>query len=89
MQIVCIKNDHLNKKEKEKEYGCVCPNCKSVFIFNDKDITRPRTINYKNKDCSVKCPNPYCNNHITMDSDAITFFTKDFDQVNFKMKHDE
>lgn len=51
MEIISIKNNH----KKVKEYGCVCPNCETSFIFNQNEInTHPDLIDY------IRCPNEEC-----------------------------
>ena len=81
---VLIKNNK-NLQTNKTEYGCVCPSCESVFIFDDSDIIRTRCINYEEKDCNVKCP--ICCKYITINK-CIKFKSLD-DKMIFKHKYDE
>lgn len=65
MEVLQKNNSNLTNTKKITEYGGVCPNCESVFIFDDTDIIRPRCVNYKEKDCKVICP--VCNQYISVD----------------------
>lgn len=87
MQVLVHKNEHLEEKTSIQEYGCECPNCGTVFIFDITEVSKPRMLNYKDIDCSIKCPN--CNNFIKLNNRGITKFKNDDDKINFKMKHDE
>ena len=71
-------------KNNNKEYGCVCPNCNTVFIFNNKDITRPKMINSTKHDCYVECPNKLCKINLRLDAKFITEFTEKFTKDDFK-----
>lgn len=33
MNILAMHNDHIKKSKPEREYGCVCNKCGTVFIF--------------------------------------------------------
>lgn len=37
MEIIQIKNNHLYKDGGEKEYGCICKNCGTKFIFQEHE----------------------------------------------------
>ena len=89
MDIIVKKNEHLKDRIDYKEFGCVCPNCGTVFIFDDKDVVKPRMINYTKHDCAVVCPNEMCHMNFALDSKFIIEFTKDFSKQDFKMKYDE
>ena len=45
---ILVKNNK-NLQTNKTEYGCVCPSCESVFIFDDWDIIRPQCINHERK----------------------------------------
>ena len=81
---VVVKNNK-NLQTNKTEYGCVCPSCESVFIFDDSDIIRPRCINYEEKNCNVNCP--ICGKYITIDK-CIEFKSLD-DKMIFKHIYDE
>lgn len=81
---ILIKNNK-NSQTNKTEYGCVCPSCESVFIFDDSDINRPRCINYEEKNCNVNCP--ICGKYITIDK-CIEFKSLD-DKMIFKHIYDE
>lgn len=85
MKTLVIKNDHINKNKKQ-EYGCECFNCKSVFIFDDTDITRTRDL-YSTP--YVKCPNKDCNAQILLSNTCVQKFKNDSDKYEFELKHDE
>ena len=55
MEILKIKNNHL-KYEPEKEYGCICKNCGTVFIIKESEAI------YVNNCFPVfaECPNVKC-----------------------------
>ena len=46
MNILAMHNDHIKKSKPEREYGCVCNKCGTVFIFKRSEACIPR------------CPNP-------------------------------
>ena len=81
---VLLKNNSNLVDNNKTEYGCICSSCRSVFIFNDKDIVKPRTINYSKKDCSVKCP--VCNRYINIDK-CIEFKTNE-EKTEFRRYYD-
>ncbi len=83
MQILQKNNTNLINKNKT-EYGCICSSCKSVFIFDDEDILRPRCVNYDKKDCNVKCP--VCNQYISIDK-CIEFKTNE-EKMKFRIPYD-
>lgn len=87
MEIIVKKNKHLeNIINNNKEYGCVCPNCGTVFIFNETDIIKPRVIDLKKRDCVITCPNKTCRTALALDSKFIIEFTKEFSKQDFKKK---
>lgn len=47
MEIIQIKNNHLYKDGGEKEYGCICKNCGTKFIFQEHEGCVPRCIDPK------------------------------------------
>ena len=49
MEIIQIKNNHLYEEGGEKEYGCICKNCGTKFIFQEHEGCVPR--------CIIHCPN--------------------------------
>ena len=81
---ILVKNNK-NLLTNKTEFGCVCPSCESVFIFDDSDIIRPRCINYDQKKCNTICP--ICGRYITIDK-CIEFKSLD-DKLIFKHKYDE
>lgn len=65
MKILQVNNKHLEKPKPEPaEYGCVCGQCGTVFIFNNSEVAIPRMINYKPEDCTISCPN--CSKYISL-----------------------
>ena len=46
----------------------------TVFIFDSKDISRPRTPFPDPKDCKVTCPNTSCRRILSMDNPCIHTF---------------
>ena len=90
MKIIVKKNKHVVDNVIDgKEFGCVCPNCGTVFIFNDYDVIKPRMINPTKHDFWITCPNELCHFGMTLDSKFITEFTKEFSKQDFKNKYDE
>lgn len=57
MKVLSVNNNHIKKPEPEKEYGCTCRNCGTVFIFKRSEANIPRVINPKPKDSFIICPN--------------------------------
>lgn len=84
MEVLIINNKQKEERSKH-EYGCVCPNCGSVFIFDDMDISRPKCFNYTLNKCNVKCPNESCGCVIKMDNKCITKFKTKSDKDEFEM----
>ena len=59
MEVLRRENNHLYKGG-EKEYGCTCKYCGTVFIFQEHEGHIPLTfknINSKPEECTVNCPN--------------------------------
>lgn len=83
MEVLLKNNSNLVDKNKT-EYGCSCPICESVFIFDDKDIIRPRCVNYKQEDCNITCP--ICGQYITIDK--CTEFKTNEEKTEFRRHHD-
>lgn len=84
MKILQVNNKHL-EKPKPSEYGCVCRQCGTVFIFNNSEVVIPRMINYKPEDCTIRCPNcgkgtslKYCQKF--KNSDEKNAFTNQYDE---------
>lgn len=86
MEILQIFNNHIVNQNPEIEYGCVCEQCGTIFIFKRSEASRPRCINTKPKDCYIKCPNQDCQKVITLDK--CEEFKSDDDKRLFKQKHD-
>lgn len=49
METLKIRNRHLNKI---KEYGCMCNNCGTVFVFKYSKLSIPKA-----EFCTIICPN--------------------------------
>lgn len=86
---ILVLNNRKEPERKIQEYGCVCPQCKSVFIFDTMDIEVPRCINAKPSMFSVKCPNPKCNTRISLVQVCVEKFKTNEDKQRFKTKYDE
>ena len=86
METLVIKNNHKQSKE-YNNYGCVCPSCGTVFIFDDTDIKRPRSLHYTMHDCVVQCPNSECRKTISLDSNCVTKFNRTHEKDEFKFLH--
>lgn len=84
MEILSLNNKHIKKGTGSLGYGCVCPNCGTAFIFDDKDISRPRTPYPYPKDCKVICPNTSCHTTLTMDDKCIHTFENSDEKYEFK-----
>ena len=84
MKILQVNNKHL-EKPKPAEYGCVCGQCGTVFIFNNSEVAIPRMINYKPEDCTISCPN--CSKYISL-KDCRKFKNNDEKKV-FENKYGE
>ena len=95
METVIIKNNHQQPKEYNNYGGyyiikiikCICPRCGTAFIFDDKDIKRPRSIHYTMHDCVVQCPNSECRKTISLDSNCVTKFNRPHEKDEFKFLH--
>lgn len=85
MKVLAINNPIETKSL--KEYGCVCPQCESVFIFDTMDIEVPRCINAKPIMYSIACPNPNCKNRISLVDNSIEKFKTNEDKVRFEEKY--
>ncbi len=85
MKILAIHNDHIKESKSEREYGCICNKCGTVFIFKRSEAYIPRYINAKPEICYIKCPN--CQKIITLDKCKEFKTLKDKDE--FKHKYDE
>ena len=82
MKILYLANkQHISNK---KQYGCVCPQCGTVFIFNENEIFKPRCINPKPEYMSIQCPNINCNDIITMNNSCIKKFKNATDKHFFE-----
>lgn len=66
MKILSIHNDHIKQSKPEKEYGCVCNKCGTVFIFKEFEACIPRCPNPNPSQCTVRCPNSNCQNVMTL-----------------------
>lgn len=84
MKILQLNNKHL-EKSKPTEYGCVCSQCGTVFIFDQSEVNIPRTINYKPEQCTINCPN--CKKVISLNyckkfknADEKNFFENQYDE---------
>lgn len=85
MEVLQRNNYHILKEDEEKEYGCVCEKCGTVFIFKEHEGDLPRCLKPKAEYCTICCPN--CKRIIRY-SDCTEFkSTKDKDE--FKHKYDE
>lgn len=89
MKILSLNNKHVKKDTEVLGYGCVCPNCGTVFIFADKDISRPRTPYPDPKDCVFICPNTTCNQVLAMDNPCIHTFKSSDEKYKFEHRYDE
>lgn len=87
MKILAIHNDHIKKSKPEREYGCVCNKCGTVFIFKRSEACIPRCFNPSPSQCTVRCPNSSCQNIMTL------ALCKEFktleDKDQFKYTYDE
>ena len=59
MKVISVNNNHIKKPESEpeKEYGCVCHNCGTVFTFKESEASIPKFISPTPKNCTIMCPN--------------------------------
>ena len=48
MKVLSANDNHIKKPEPEKEYGCTCCNCGTVFVFKRSEARA---------NCSIMCPN--------------------------------
>ncbi|RHP46879.1 hypothetical protein [Clostridium sp. AF32-12BH] len=92
MEIIYKGNKHKEPKP-ERMYGCTCPNCDSVFTFQDSEVCRPKmsifvpavSLNdYAKKYYTITCPT--CNNTISLDKCVI--FKDTAEEVRFKLTHE-
>lgn len=58
MKILKLNNNHI-KDEPEKEYGCICKNCGTVFVFKASEATCTYLGN-RIFPLWVRCPNKKC-----------------------------
>lgn len=88
---ILVLNNRKEPEIKIQEYGCVCPNCESVFIFDTMDIEVefPRCINPTLDLYMITCPNPSCKNRISLVDNSIEKFKINEDKQRFKTKYDE
>lgn len=63
MKVLSVNNNHIKKPELEKEYGCVCNKCGTVFIFKRSEACIPRCPNPSPSQCT---PNSSCQNIMTL-----------------------
>ena len=89
MKILSLNNGHVKKDTASLGYGCVCPNCGTAFIFDSKDICRPRTPFPDPKDCKVTCPNTNCHMILTMNEKCIHTFKNSDEKYEFEHRYDE
>lgn len=89
MKILSLNNGHIKKDTESLGYGCVCPYCDTVFIFDSKDISRPRTPFPNPKDCKVTCPNTSCRRILSMDNPCIHTFKSSDEKYEFEHRYDE
>ena len=89
MKILSLNNEHVKKDTESLGCGCVCPYCDTVFIFDGKDISRPRTPFPDPKDCKVTCPNTNCRRILSMDNKCIHTFKNSDEKYEFKHRYDE
>lgn len=89
MKILSLNNEHIKKDTENLGYGCVCPNCCTAFIFDSKDIIRPRTPFPDPKDCKVVCPNTSCHRILSMDNQCIHAFKNSDEKYEFEHRYDE
>ena len=89
MKILSLNNGHVKKDTASLGYGCVCPNCGTAFIFDSKDICRPRTPFPDPKDCKVTCPNTNCHMILSMDNKCIHSFKNSDEKYEFEHRYDE
>lgn len=90
MKILYLANHHLkNRMPDKKQYGCVCPQCGSVFIFDESEISKSRCINPKPKYIVIQCPNTNCNGIITMNNSCIKELKNADDRRFFEHYYDE
>ena len=87
MNILAMHNDHIKKSKLEREYGCVCNKCGTVFIFKRSEACIPRCPNSSPSQCTVRCPNSSCQNIMTLALCKEFKTLKDKDQ--FKYTYDE
>lgn len=89
MKILSLNNKHIKKDNDDLGYGCVCPNCGTVFTFDSRDIDRPRTPFPCPKDCKIVCPNTSCHRMLSMDDKCIHNFKNSNEKYEFKHRYDE
>lgn len=65
MKVISINDNHIIRPEPDKEYGCICNKCGTVFTFQRSEASVPRCISPKPEYCTIMCPN--CKNIITLD----------------------
>lgn len=96
MKILAIHNDHIKKSKPEREYGCVCNKCGTIFIFTIFIFKRseaciptciPRCLNPSPSQCTVRCPNSSCQNIMTLA--LCKEFKTPEDKDQFKYTYDE
>ena len=96
MEIIYKGNKHKEPKP-ERIYGCTCPDCDSVFTFQDSEVCRPRTpifipalssdvsLNeYVKKYYTIKCPT--CNSSISLSK--CVMFKDTSEEIRFKLAHE-
>ncbi len=66
MKILAIHNDHIKESKSEKEYGCICNKCGTIFIFKRSEACVPRCPNPSPSQCTVRCPNSNCQHVMTL-----------------------
>lgn len=87
MKILAIHNNHIKKSKPEREYGCVCNKCGTVFIFKRSEACIPRCLNPSPSQCTVRCPNSSCQNIMTLA--LCKEFKTPEDKDQFKYTYDE
>lgn len=79
MKILSIGNRHKEPKL-IIEYGCICPTCGIKFIFDSKDVLRPRCVSDRTEDYQIKCP--HCGIHVGLHK--CEKFMNDVDKQRFE-----
>lgn len=84
MKILSLNNNHKEEEQKNFGYRSICPNCGTIFTFEEVDIHKPKMPCPDLRDCYIICPNKDCCWLMPMDDSCIHAFKSIDERYEFE-----